>query len=157
MTFKTFLKLKLVFLVFLALGTSGAAYAADTVGLIDSQKVMFQHPGFDEASKILILFRRPLEGNAPQILTGERDPARREMIMKYSAQVTEFARMDRAISNEKDPAKKNGLGQERQKKLSEFEAGLMGPIIEDCGQAIRTVMDLKKMTVVIELNAVYYG
>ena len=145
--------------VFAALFISacGAAYAADTVGLVDSQKIMFQHPKFDEASKILIFFSRSVEGNLALALEGEKDLERRQMLMNYSVQMSEFAEMDRAISAEQDPEKKEKLWVDRQKRLSEFEASLMGPIVEDCRQAIQAVMVLKKMTVVIELNSVYYG
>ena len=154
MTLKSFFKFKWV-AVFLL--TCGAAYAADSVGLVNSQKIMFQHPRFDEATKMLIFLSRAVEGSAVQILTGEQDPERREMIMKYSTQVTEFAQMDRAIALENDTEKKTRLWEDRQRKFSEFEAGLMGPILEECRQAIQAVMTLKKMTVAIELDAVYYG
>ena len=170
MKLKTFLELKWLAGLGSALGrillpgfaavfvlACGIAYAADSVGLVDSQKIMFQHPGFDEASKIIIFLSRALEGGAPQILTSERDPERREMIMKFSTQVTEFAQLDRAIAAENDIEKKTGLWEERQNKLSEFEVGLMRPIMEECRQAIQTVMTLKQMTVVIELDSVYYG
>ena len=153
------------FLKYWALGLSaavfisvcGGAYAADTVGLVNSQKIMFQHPRFDEATKVLIFLSKALEGSAPQILTSEKDPERRELIMKFSTQVTEFAQLDRAIAAENDPKKKESLWEERQRKLSEFEAGLMGPIMEECGQAIQAVMAHNKMSVVLELDAVYYG
>ena len=135
----------------------GVAYAADAVGLVDSQKIMFQHPKFDEASKILIFFSRSVEGNLALVLEGEKDLERRQMIMNYSAQVSEFAEMDRAIAAEQDSDKKERLWEERQKKLSDFEASLMGPIMQDCRQAIQAVMVVKKMTVVVELDSVYYG
>jgi Skp family chaperone for outer membrane proteins len=118
---------------------------------------MFQHPKFDEASKILIFFSRSIEGNLALVLEGEKDLERRQMIMNYSAQVSEFAEMDRAIAAEQDPEKKERLWESRQKKLSDFEASLMGPIMQECRQAIQAVMVLKKMTVVIELDSVYYG
>ena len=151
MTFKRLL-IAAVFLL-----ACGAAYAADSVGLVDSQKIMFQHPGFDEASKILIFLSRPLEGSAVQILTSEKDTERREMIMKYSTQINELAVLDRAMSLEKDAGKQDSLWMDRQRKLSELEANLMKPIMDDCREAIQAVMLLKKMTVVIELDSVYYG
>ena len=151
MTFKKFLIATVIVL------TCGAAYAADTVGLVDSQKIMFQHPRFDEASKILIFFSRALEGNYAQVLANEKDPERRQMIAKYSAQVTEFAEMDSAIAVEQEVEKKRKLWEDRQKKLSELENSLMKPILEECLQAMKAVMSLKEMTVLIELNSVYYG
>ena len=157
MTFNKILRLKLAIVFAVVFILCGAAYAADTVGLVDSQKIMFQHPKFDEASKILIFFSRSVEGNLEQVLEKETDTGRRQMIMNYSAQVSEFAELDRAISAEQDPEKKEKLWEDRQKRLSEFEAGLMRPIMEECRQAIQAVMALKKMTVVIELDSVYYG
>ena len=155
MTFR-FLKLKLAAGLILVL-TCCAAYAADTVGLVDSRKIIFQHPKFDEASKILLFFRTSVEGNLALVLEREKDPERRRILMNYSAQVSEFAELDRAISAEADLGKKEKLWEDRQRKLSAFEAGLMGAIYEDCMEAIKTVMTLKKMTVLIELDSAYYG
>ena len=135
----------------------GVADAAESVGVVDSQKIMFQHPRFDEVSKILLFLSRPLEGNAIQILAGERDPERREMIMKYSTQVSELAMMDRAMSAENDREKKAKLWGERQKKLSEIEAELMRPIMAECKRAIQAVMTRLKITVLVEETFVYYG
>ena len=137
--------------------TCGAAYAADVVGLVNSQKIMFQHPRFDEVSRILIFLSRAVEGSAAQLLISEKDPQRREMIMNFSAQVTEFADMDRAIAAENDSEKKGRLWENRQKKLSEVEAGMMKSIIDECKRAMQAVMALKKMTVLLELDSVYYG
>ena len=134
-----------------------AACAADTVGLVDSQKIAFQHPRFDEASRILIFLTTSLEGSAPQMLLSESDPERREMISKFSTQVNEFATLDRAIAAENDPERQDRLWLDRQIKLSEFEASLMGPILDECSQAIREVMTLRSITVVLELDSVFYG
>jgi len=134
-----------------------AAEAADIVGLVNSQRIMFSHPMYDATVKFLLLMSRPLEGNSAQVLNREQDPERRQMIMKHSTQVAEFAEIDRLISAEKDLGKKNMFWENRQKKLSELEDSLMGPIISECRRAVQAVMALKNMTVLIELDAVYYG
>ena len=156
-----FLKLKRAIIfgaVFSGILLSGfAACAADSVGLVNSQKIMFQHPRFDETTKFLLFLSRPLESSAAQILIGEQDPERRQMVMRFSTQVTEFAEMDRAILAEKDERKKDELWENRQKRFTEFQESLMNPILAECGQATQAVMELKQMTVVIELDSVYYG
>ena len=137
--------------------TCGAANASDTVALVDSQKVMFQHPRFDEASRILLFLSRPLEGGAPQLLLSERNPERRQLITNFSTQITAFAELDRAISAEQNAERRDRLWMDRQNRLGEFEASLMGPIFEECSQAIREVMTLRGMTVALELESVFYG
>ena len=156
MTFKFLKKWTIGFAAVFIL-TCGAAYGADIVGLVDSQKVIFQHPKFNEASRILIFVSKALEGNPAQILTSERDPELRQIIMNFSTQVAEFAEMDRAIAAEGDTQKKNSLWENRQRKLSEFEGSLMKPIYEECLQGIQAVMAGKSMTVVLEHDSVYYG
>jgi len=152
--FKSF---NLMSLVVVFVFMCGTANAADTVALVDSQRIMFQHPRFDEASRILLFLSRPLEGSAPQLLLRERDPDRRQLITNFSAQITAFAEMDRAISAEQNPERRERLWTDRQNRLGEFEASLMGPIFEESSQAIRTVMLLRGMTVALELNSVFYG
>ena len=49
MTFKKILTVMTVALSALVL--AGAAFAADTVGTIDTQKVMFQHPKFQQVQR----------------------------------------------------------------------------------------------------------
>ena len=152
MTFKKFTLISFILVL-----ACGAAQAADTVGLVNSQRIMFSHPMYDEATRFLLFLSRPLEGNADQILSREQNHECRQMIMQYSAQVAEFADMDRVISAEKDLEKKSMLWENRQNRLSELEDSLMRPIILECRQAVQAVMALKKMTVLIELDTVYYG
>jgi outer membrane protein len=151
----TFKKASLIAAIFVFV--CGAAYGADTVGLVNSEKIMFQHPEFNDASRIILYFSRALEGTPAQILSSEKDPERRQLLMKFATQVAEFADMDRAIAAENDIEKKSGLWEKRQIRLSEFEAGLMRPILEDCMKAMQAVMTNNKMTVLIELDSVYYG
>jgi Skp family chaperone for outer membrane proteins len=71
--------------------------------------------------------------------------------------VVEFAQLDRMIYAEKDQTKRNGLFEARQNKLNELEIRLMQPILEECKQVIKTVMNAKKMTVLLEVDSVYAG
>ena len=157
MTIKKYIRVLLSGVLAFFVLACGVADASDSVGLIDMQKIMLQHPRFDEASKVLLFVSRPLEGPAVQILAGERDPERRAMITKYSAQITELAQMDRAIAAENDPQKKRKLWEDRQKKLAQFEGSLMRPILEDCEKAIKAVMTRLKITVVVDITFVYHG
>ena len=146
-----------VLVAVLLFSTWGIAYAADRVGLVDSQAVMFQHPRFDDAARLLLLLSRPLEGSAAQLLINESNPERRELITRHSTQVSAFAELDRAIAAENDQERRNTLRQDRQRRLSELEASLMGPILDECGRAMQAVMTLRNMTVLIEFDSVYYG
>jgi len=135
----------------------GAANAAETVALVHSQRIMFQHPRFNEASMILILLSRPLEASAPQMLLRETNPERQQLIRNYSSDITRFADMDRAIAAEQNPERREQLWMNRQNSLSEFEASLMGPIFEESSQALRAVMVRRGMTVAVEADSVFYG
>jgi len=144
------LKIKMLLLALAAafIFTSAAADAADTVGLVNSRRVMFQHPRFEEASRILILLSRPIEGDASRIAANEAN---------FSAQITAFAVMDRAIAAEQNPERREELWLNRQNRFSEFEASIMGPIFEDSSEAIQAVMARRGMTVALEIDSVFFG
>lgn len=134
----------------------GTVYAADTVGSVDPQRVMFQHPSFSGASRLLIFLSRPLEGTDSQILTGG-DPELREMTMMHSRHVMALAELDRAISAENNPDRRAELWRNRQIRLSEFETYLMRPILEDYRRAVRAVMTSRQISIVLDQNSVFYG
>lgn len=152
-----FSKMLLVVLTVAFVLTCGVANAADTVALVNSRRVMSQHPRFNDASRILILLSRPVEGPAPQMLLNETNQERRQLITNFSADITRFADMDRAIAAEQDPARREQLWTNRQNSLSEFETRLMGAIFEESSQAIRTVTARRGMTVAVEADAVFFG
>jgi len=149
--------LLLVFVAAFVFSACSAASAADTVALVHSQRIMFQHPRFNDASIILILLSRPLEGGAPQLLVNETNPDRRRIITSFSADITRFADMDRAIAAEQNSEQRQRLWTNRQNRFSEFEANLMGPIFEESSQAIRAVMTRRGLTVAVEADSVFFG
>jgi outer membrane protein len=134
-----------------------AAGAADTVGIINSQKILFQHPGFDDVTRILLYLTRPIESNPILLIEKEKDAETKRLLTKFSHLLPEFAELDRSLAAEKDLEKKKRLSESRQTKLTQRERELMMPLLEECRRALETVMKNKKMTVIIETDAVYYG
>ncbi|MDR1048728.1 MAG: OmpH family outer membrane protein [Synergistaceae bacterium] len=104
------------------------AAAADTAGVIESRKVIFQHPGFDAAARRLLEFERRKKEEALQAMEAETDPDKRAEIFKNAAQET-----------------------------AEREDFLMSSIRRDCGEALEAVMKKKKITIVFEKDEVYLG
>ena len=139
------------------------ANAADTVGIIDSQKVMFQHPQFAAVTHLLLnLTRRPVQPDLQKELLewAKGDAAStssRLIFMENTRLIDEFVEMDRRYAQEQDPEKKHQMDIDRQTKLSEAEARLMPSIVKECQEAFRAVMTAKKMTVLLEKDPVYLG
>jgi outer membrane protein len=102
--------------------------AADTVGVIESRKVLFQHPGFDAAAKALVELRRQKESETNLAAEGESDPNKK-------------LDMFRAVARE----------------MAEAEERLMSPVRKDCEDALIAVMQKRKITVVLEKDSVYIG
>ena len=111
-----------------AIFMAGAAFAADTIGTISTQKVMLQHPKFAQVQKQLKDI-----GNSKQ----------------KEAQT--------AIDKESDDKKKAQIYQTKRQELAQEEQKLMKPIFKDINIAIRTKKKKKKLTVVMDKEAVFYG
>ena len=108
---------------------SGAvASANEKIGAIDSQKIIFQHPKFEGVTKRLQQISRTKENEMKLAVDKEPDQNKKAQIFN---------------------AKRNELAQEEQK--------LMQPIFKEAELAVRTVAKVKKVTVVIEKSAVYFG
>ncbi|GHS86094.1 HlpA protein [Synergistales bacterium] len=118
----------LAFFVFSLLWAAPQARAADVVGVIESQKIVFQHPKFDSVTKSLLDFRRTSESAA-----------------------------FRAVELESDDEKKAGIYETAARELAEREQFLMSPIRKDCERAVQAVMKSKKITVILEKDSVYLG
>ena len=71
MTFKKILTVMTVALSALVL--AGAAFAADTVGTIDTQKVMFQHPKFQQVQRQVRDVTEKLQKDAQAAIDKESD------------------------------------------------------------------------------------
>ena len=114
--------------LFLSLYIAGAAFAQDVMGCVDPQKVMFQHPKF-------------------------------EQIQKQISDVTnkKQAEAKTAIDKETDDKKKAKIFQDKRTEVANEERKLMEPLFKDINLAIRTVANAKKITVVVDKGAVFFG
>ena len=104
------------------------ASAEEKIGVIDSQKIVFQHPKFEGITKQM------------------------QQISK-----TKETEMKTAVDSEKDQDKKAEIYQAKRRELAQEEQRLMQPLFQEAQLAVRTVAKLKRITVVIEKGAVYFG
>lgn len=107
---------------------AGAAFAQDVIGCVSPQKIMFQHPKFQQVQKQI---KDMAESKQKETKT--------------------------AIDKESDDKKKSQIYQTKRQELAKEEAKLMEPIFKDINLAIRTVANAKKITVVVDKDAVFYG
>jgi len=114
--------------LFVVLLTSGAVFAADVIGTIDSQFIITQHPNFENTMRELQQIMRRKEAEARAAVEAEPDQARRAQIM-----------------------------QERRMEMLREEQRLMEPIYNDCQEAVRVVARARSITVVLERSSVYFG
>ena len=110
------------------LAFGSVASAEEKIGVIDSQKIVFQHPKFEGITK--------------------------QMQQISKAKETE---MKTAVDSEKDQDKKAEIYQAKRRELAQEEQRLMQPLFQEAQMAVRTVAKLKSITVVIEKGAVYFG
>jgi outer membrane protein len=118
----------LLAVLFLSLYIAGAAFAQDVMGCVDPQKVMFQHPKFEQIQKQV------------------RD-----------VQNKKLGEAKAAIDKETDDKKKAQIFQTKRTEAANDERKLMEPLYKDINLAIRTVANAKKITVVVDKMAVFYG
>ncbi|MCE5201273.1 MAG: OmpH family outer membrane protein [Synergistaceae bacterium] len=118
----------LILALMFSFAAAGAAFAQDVIGCVSPQKIMFQHPKFQQVQKQI------------------KD-------MADSKQKETKA----AIDKESDDKKKSQIYQTKRQELAKEEAKLMEPIFKDINLAIRTVANAKKITVVVDKDAVFYG
>lgn len=112
----------------IAVFCAGAAFADDVIGYVDSQKIMFQHPKFAQVQKQI------------------KDMTDKKMKETKAA-----------IDKETDDKKKGQIYQTKRRELATEESKLMEPLFNDINLAIRTVAGAKKVTVVVDKDAVFYG
>lgn len=114
------------FLVCLAVGS---AFAADEkVGGIDPQKVLFQHPKYEQTLKQI------------QVIADKKQEE-----------------LKGAIEKETDDAKRNQIFQNVRREIAEEEQKLMQPLFQDIDMAVRKVANAKQVTVVVDKTALFYG
>ncbi len=107
---------------------AGSAFAQDVIGCVNPQKIMFQHPKFESVQKQI------------KSITDKKQSEAKS-----------------AIDKEKDDKKKASIYQEKRQELAKEESKLMAPLFTDINLAIRTVANAKKITVVVDKDAVFYG
>jgi len=114
--------------LFLTVSLAGVALAADTIGVLDPQKVLFQHPKFQEVQKQI-----------------------KAMMEKKQAEAK--AAIEKAAN---DKEKQKIFNTKRQEAAME-EQKLMQPLFKDIDLAIRTVAKTKGITIVLDKAQVFFG
>ncbi len=112
----------------LVLLLSPLAEANEKIGVIDPQKIIFQHPRFEGVTKQLQQISNTKENE-----------------------------MKLAVDKEPDQNKKAQIFNTKRNELAQEEQKLMQPIFKDAELAVRTVAKVKGITVVLEKSAVYFG
>ena len=107
---------------------AGTALAQDIIGCVNPQKIMFQHPKFEQVQKQI-----------------------KDMTDKKQKEAKA------SIDKESDDKKKAQIYQSKRQELAKEEAKLMEPLFKDINLAIRTVANAKKITVVVDKDAVFFG
>lgn len=100
---------------------SGIALAQEKIGVIDPQKVLFQHPKFEQAQK--------------QIKT---------VVEKKQAEAKD------AIDKTSDNNEKQRIFEAKRQEAAREEQKIMEPIFKDIDLAIRTVAKAKGVTIVLD-------
>ncbi|MDR0616447.1 MAG: OmpH family outer membrane protein [Synergistaceae bacterium] len=115
--------------IFIVVFATGAVMAAEEkVGGIDPQKVLFQHPKYEQTL---------------------------QQIKKIADQKQEQAKT--AIDKESDNNKKAEIFQTMRREIAEEEQKLMQPLFKDIDLAVRAVATAKQVTVVVDKTALFYG
>lgn len=113
--------------LFLMMSGQGA-FAAEKIGVIDPQKVLSQHPKFQQVqSQIKAMVQQK----------------------KQEAQ--------KAIDKEKDNRKKAQIFEAKQLEAEQAQQKLMAPLISDINKSIRDVAKANGITIVLNKNLVFYG
>lgn len=107
---------------------SAALAAEERVGGIDPQRVLFQHPKYEQTL---------------------------QQIKKIADTKQNEAKV--AIDKETDNNKKSQIFQDMRRVIAEEEQKLMQPLFRDIDLAVRTVANAKKVTVVVDKTALFYG
>ena len=112
----------------LVFGFAAFAMAADTIGTISSQQLLLQHPKFKQVQ---------------------------DQLKKISDQKEKEARA--AIEKEKNDQAKQQIFNKKRGELAQEEQKLIEPLLKEIDAAIKKVADAKKLTVVLEKEATFYG
>ncbi|EFC92021.1 MAG: OmpH family outer membrane protein [Synergistota bacterium] len=114
--------------VLFALVFSSVAVAAEKIGVIEPQKILFQHPKFEQVTK-----------RVQAVLDSKQNEAKS------------------AIEKASDNKKKAEIYATKKQEAAIEEQKLMAPLFKEINLAIRTVAKAKGITVVLDKAQVFYG
>jgi outer membrane protein len=114
--------------VLLVTALAGLAAAEEKIGVIDPQKVLFQHPKFEQAQKQI-----------------------KSVVEKKQAEAKDA--MDKTTDNNE----KQRIFETKRQEAAREEQKIMEPIFKDIDLAIRTVAKAKNVTVVLDKTQVFFG
>ncbi|MCF4152504.1 OmpH family outer membrane protein [Dethiosulfovibrio sp. F2B] len=114
--------------VLFALVFSSVAIAAEKIGVIEPQKILFQHPKFEQVTK-----------RVQAVLESKQNEAKS------------------AIEKASDNKKKAEIYATKKQEAAVEEQKLMAPLFKEINLAIRTVAKAKGITVVLDKAQVFYG
>jgi len=114
--------------VFMLMILSGVAAAEEKVGVIDPQKVLFQHPRFEQVQKQI------------------------KSVVEKKQQEAQTA-----IEKTEDNQEKQKIYETKRMEAAKEEQKLMEPIFKDIDLAIRTVAKAKGVTLVLDKGQVFFG
>ncbi len=118
----------LIFVSLFTLCMSAAAFAADTIGVVEFQRCVANHPKFQKVQN--------------QMKAADQK--------KQKEAEAEF---NKAASDQK----KYEVIQKKQAELAKEQKAIMAPLLKDVDIAIRKVAQAKKITVVMEKDATFAG
>ena len=108
--------------------STGVAFAQEKVASIDPQRVLFQHPKFEQVQK-----------QVRQVMLKKEEEAKA------------------AIEKETDSNKKAQIFQNKRREVATEERKLMEPLFKEIDLAVRAVANAKKITVVVDKSALLFG
>ncbi|HDQ92920.1 MAG TPA: OmpH family outer membrane protein [Synergistetes bacterium] len=114
--------------VLLVTALAGLAAAEEKIGVIDPQKVLFQHPKFEQAQKQI-----------------------KSVVEKKQTEAKDA--MDKTTDNNE----KQRIFETKRQEAAREEQKIMEPIFKDIDLAIRTVAKAKNVTVVLDKTQVFFG
>jgi outer membrane protein len=107
---------------------AAAAAPEEKVGAIEPQRVLFQHPKYEQTLN---------------------------QIKSIADQKQNEAKL--AIDKETDNNRKAEIFQNMRRTIAEEEQKLMQPLFQEIDRAVRTIATAKKITVVVDKTTVFYG
>ncbi len=118
----------LVLSVLVVATLSGVAMAQEKIGVIDPQKVLFQHPKFEQAQRQI-----------------------KAVVEKKQAEAKD------AMDKTSDNNEKQKIFEAKRQEAAREEQKIMEPIFKDIDLAIRTVAKAKNVTIVLDKTQVFFG